>query len=121
MKMVSKPPRCSNVVALLDWFAMPDVIALVMEQPSPCVDLKEFIRRHNGRLSEAQARDVMWQVVQAARHCLVRGVMHCDITADNLLINIDTLQVKLIDFGSSELLQDTPYRQFCGNFIMDIG
>lgn len=121
MKMMSKPHRCNYVVELLEWFNMPEGIILVMERPSPCMNLNEFLQLHNRRLSEAQARDIMRQVVQAARHCAARGVIHMDIKAENLLINIDTLQVKLIDFGCGELLRDVPYKEFKGNFIMYIG
>ncbi|XP_026788291.3 serine/threonine-protein kinase pim-1 [Pangasianodon hypophthalmus] len=114
MKMVSQPPCCSNIVKLLEWFDMPDRVVLVLERPSPCMDLKEFAMLQNGCLSEAQTRDIVLQVVQAARHCCDRGVLHRDIKAKNLLINTDTLQVKLIDFGCGDLLKDTPYENYSG-------
>ncbi|XP_053095372.1 serine/threonine-protein kinase pim-1 [Pangasianodon hypophthalmus] len=114
MKIVSMPPRCSNVVELLEWFDMFDCIILVLERPSPCMDLREFCKLQNGRLSEAHTRDIMLQVVRAARHCCDRGVLHRDIKAQNLLINTETLQVKLIDFGCGDLLKDSPYRMYAG-------
>ncbi|MCJ8739070.1 hypothetical protein PDJAM_G00043020 [Pangasius djambal] len=114
MKIVSEPPRCSNVVELLEWFDMFDCIILVLERPSPCMDLREFSKLQNGRLSEAQTRDIMLQVVQAAHHCCERGVLHRDIKAQNLLISTDTLQVKLIDFGCGDLLKDSAYRMYAG-------
>lgn len=85
------------------------------------MDLREFVNLHSGHLTEAQTQDIMWQVVQAARHSTARGVLHHDISPENLLINIDTLQVRQIDFGCGELLVDIPYRMFIGNFIRDIG
>lgn len=121
MRMVSRPPCCSNIVALLEWFDMPAQVVLVLERPIPCMNLKEFTKLQNGCLSEAQTRDIMLQVIQAARHCCDRGVLHRDIKAQNLLINTDTLQVKLIDFGCGDLLKDTPYKKYAGNVIIDIG
>ncbi|KAK3520931.1 hypothetical protein QTP86_032023 [Hemibagrus guttatus] len=38
-----------------------------------------------------------------AHHCSNRGVLHGDIKPKNLLINDDTLVVKLIDFGCENL------------------
>ncbi|XP_053503158.1 PAS domain-containing serine/threonine-protein kinase-like [Ictalurus furcatus] len=114
MKMVSRPPRCSNVLELLEWFEIDNQYVMVLEWPSPCMDLYDFTDLQGGRLSEAQARDVMLQVIRAARHCCDRGVLHCDIKLENLLINTDTLDVKLIDFGCGKLLKDSPYYSFVG-------
>lgn len=101
----------------MDWIDMPDYLVLVLERPDPCKDLREFVNLYSSCLTEAQTRDIMRQVVQAARQCAARGVLHHDISPENLLISIYTLQVKRIDFGCGELLVDTPYRMFIGNFI----
>ncbi|XP_053487408.1 uncharacterized protein LOC128611703 isoform X1 [Ictalurus furcatus] len=118
MKMVSRPPRCSNVVELLEWFDLANECIMVLEWPSPCMDLFNFTKLQDGRLSEAQARDVILQVIRAARHCCDRGVLHRDIKEQNLLINTDTLEVKLIDFGCGDLLKDTPYGEYAGTLFL---
>ncbi|XP_053467715.1 aurora kinase A-like [Ictalurus furcatus] len=117
MKMVSMPPRCENVLELLDWIELSNVFILVLERPSPCMDLLEFMKCMNSRLSEPVARDIMRQVVRAARHCCERGVFHRDIKPENLLINTETMQVKLIDFGCGELMYDFTYTKFEGTLI----
>ncbi|KAK3523377.1 hypothetical protein QTP86_029880, partial [Hemibagrus guttatus] len=114
MMMVSKPPLCSNIVELLEWFDMSHQIVMIMERPSPCMDLSDFIALQHCCMPEAQARYIMAQVIRAARHCCDRGVLHRDIKAENLIINPDTLEVKLIDFGCGELLKDTAYTDFFG-------
>ncbi|XP_058246877.1 serine/threonine-protein kinase pim-1-like [Hemibagrus wyckioides] len=114
MKMESKPPHCSNVLQLLEWFDVGDVIILVLERPNPCMDLLKFAKLQKGGLSEAQTREIMVQVVRAARHCCDRGVLHRDIKPENLLINPDTMEVKLIDFGCGALMQDEPYKYYSG-------
>ncbi|KAK3553251.1 hypothetical protein QTP86_032798 [Hemibagrus guttatus] len=114
MEMVSKPYRHENVLELFEWFEMSDCFILILERPSPCTDLRKFLKVHKGRLSEPLAQHIMRQVVQAARHCSDCGVLHRDIKAENILINTDTLQLKLIDFGCGDLLQDTPYRYYAG-------
>ncbi|KAF5907246.1 NAD kinase isoform X1, partial [Clarias magur] len=117
MEMVSKPFHCDNVLELIEWFEMPDCFILILERPSPCVDLRQFVHSHKGRLSEPVAQNIMRQVVQAARHCCECGVLHRDIKAENLLVNTDTLQVKLIDFGCGDLLKDTPYTVYAGTRV----
>ncbi|KAK3520077.1 hypothetical protein QTP70_012823 [Hemibagrus guttatus] len=85
-----------------------------MERPSPCVNLREYGVSQGGRLSEDQVRDIMLQVVRALRHCTDRGVLHRDVKAENLIINTDTLEVKLIDFGCGDFLKNRPYTTFAG-------
>ncbi|XP_058240035.1 serine/threonine-protein kinase pim-1-like [Hemibagrus wyckioides] len=118
MRMVSEPPVCSNVVELLEWFDMGHQFVMIMERPSPSMDLLEFMELQGGSLSEAQARDIMVQVIRAARHCCERGMVHRDIKAENLIINPETLEVKLIDFGCGELLKDTPSKHFFGTIFL---
>lgn len=112
MQMACKPPRCKHVIELLEWFEMPDHILLILEKPVPCMDLCRYRQRR--RLHESVAKIIMWQVVEAVRHCRDRGVMHFDIKEENLLINLESLEVKLIDFGCGDLLISTPYRKYLG-------
>ncbi|KAM9470649.1 uncharacterized protein Hap1MRO34_012592 [Clarias gariepinus] len=114
MKMVSVPPRCSNVLQLLEWFDFGNLYAIILEMPVPCQNLYDFMVLQGGCLAEAQSRDVMLQVVRASRHCCDRGILHRDVKVQNLLINTDTLQVKLIDFGCGDLLKDKPYKSYIG-------
>lgn len=117
MKMVSVPPRCSNVLQLLEWFDFGNLYAIILEMPVPCQNLYDFMVLQGGCLAEAQSRDVMLQVVRASRHCCDRGILHRDVKVQNLLINTNTLQVKLIDFGCGDLLKDKPYKSYIGNFV----
>ncbi|XP_043116379.1 serine/threonine-protein kinase pim-2-like [Puntigrus tetrazona] len=73
-----------------------------MEYPHPCETLLDFSMRHGNRLDESVARGLMRQAVLAAKHCIERGIFHNDIKTDNLLVNTETLQLKLIDFGCSQ-------------------
>lgn len=78
------------------------------------MDLFDFLVDQGGQLSEPLTRYIMYQVIRAARHCSDCGVLHRDIKSENLLINTETLQVKLIDFGCGDLLKDTPYTYYDG-------
>ncbi len=87
-----------------------------MERPSPCEDLWDYLRRHDGILKEETARFIMAQAAMAAHICCQRGVFHRDIKLENLLMNPETLEVKLIDFGCGDLLKDSGYKSFYGMY-----
>ncbi|KAJ7997035.1 hypothetical protein DPEC_G00224730 [Dallia pectoralis] len=114
MHLVSESPVCENVVELLDWYELPHMVILVLERPTPCMDLFYYLMAMGGKLDQAVARVVMQQVVVAALHCDNRFVFHRDIKLENLLVNTDTLDVKLIDFGCGDLLREEPYQEFAG-------
>ncbi|KAM4644005.1 serine/threonine-protein kinase pim-1-like isoform 2-T2 [Amazona ochrocephala] len=104
---------CSAIIQLLDWFELPHSFVLVMERPQPSQDLCDFIRKWRF-LPEDLARDIFFQVLVAVRHCHSRRVLHRDIKPKNIILNLATKEVKLIDFGCSTLLTDTVYTKFSG-------
>ncbi|XP_077061582.1 serine/threonine-protein kinase pim-2-like [Siphateles boraxobius] len=60
------------------------------------------------------ARHVMLQVINTANICCERDVFHRDIKLENLLLNPDTMEVKLIDFGCSAIMKKTAFKVFSG-------
>ncbi|KAI2662201.1 Serine/threonine-protein kinase pim-3 [Labeo rohita] len=109
--LVNKESRVPEIIQLLDWQNQPERYVMVLERP--CKDLFDYTMLQGGFLSEDTARVIMAQTTKAAYMCCQRGVFHRDIKQENLLINTETLEVKLIDFGCGDLLQDSGYEQFC--------
>ncbi|XP_050989479.1 serine/threonine-protein kinase pim-1 [Labeo rohita] len=107
-------PSCDHIIELLDWQDHLDQYIMVLERPSPCVDMDVFWQYHGDLFSEDLARHFMRQVIDAATVCCSRGVFHRDIKMPNLLVNTETMEVKLIDFGCGDLLKSSAYNTYAG-------
>ncbi|XP_073692729.1 serine/threonine-protein kinase pim-1-like [Garra rufa] len=114
--MANQGPSVPQIIKLLDWQDDPDHYVMVLERPMPSMSLFSFMKLRQ-RLTEGMARHFMWQVIQAAKICCERGVFHRDIKMENLLVNPDTLEVKLIDFGCGTLMKDSAYVSFSGTEV----
>ncbi|KAK2872305.1 hypothetical protein Q8A67_022202 [Cirrhinus molitorella] len=112
--LANKGPRVEEIIQLLDWQVEPDYYFMVLERPMPCQSLFDYLKCYKGTIEEDVVRVIMHQVIYAAQTCCQRGVLHRDIKLENLLINPDTLKVKLIDFGCGAILTDEGYTSFAG-------
>ncbi|KTG38820.1 hypothetical protein cypCar_00022576 [Cyprinus carpio] len=110
--LVRESPKSPYIVQMYEWFEQHYRYVLILEYPHPCKTLLSFTLSNGGYLEETVARGLMRQVVLAAKHCLDRGVFHRDIKSDNILVNTETLQLKLIDFGCGKHFETSDYEEY---------
>ncbi|VDM45742.1 unnamed protein product [Toxocara canis] len=103
-----------GVVRLIDWFANSKGFLIVMERPEEFMDLFDLISIY-GSLSEMIARSIFIQIVNTVC-CLYadHGVFHRDIKDENIIVNMRTGEVVLVDFGAAALISKTDTKKFQG-------
>lgn len=111
MLMVAHVP---GVVKILDYYEKSDSFVVVMERRELVKDLFDFITE-NGPLPEEVARDFFHQIVDTVLEIHKAGVVHLDVKDENILIDLNTGKLQLIDFGSGAYLKEGVYTEFEGN------
>jgi len=114
--LLYKLAHLPGIAHLLDFYDKADSFIIVLERFDPCKDLFDHITE-SGSLDEATVRDYFRQVVTTVKGMHEAGVVHRDIKDENILVNLTTGQLKVIDFGSGAELRDTPYRTFEGTRV----
>ena len=94
------------VVQPIDFFERKSSFVFVMEKIDNVTDLFDFIRKH-GALSEEAALFIFKQVLEAVDEMKSAGISHRDIKDENILIDPETLQIFIIDFGCASVTSDS--------------
>jgi serine/threonine protein kinase len=88
-----------NVVSARDYFEANGTAYMVMEYVEG-VTLKEYLGKKGGRISYEEAKGIMMPVMDALREVHQAGMLHRDISPDNIYITTSA-QVKILDFGAA--------------------
>ena len=118
LKLLQSVQSVEGVIKLLDFYERNDSFIYVMERPSDCKDLFDFISE-NKYLEESLAKNFFHQIVMIVLACHRKGVIHGDIKDENILVDINTRKIKLIDFGSGVMMEkeDESYNKFYGTHV----
>ncbi|XDV39357.1 hypothetical protein PO909_008612, partial [Leuciscus waleckii] len=105
MLMLQKSPTSTHIIQLYGMYILNDQDILVLECPRDRMTLLEFCQRNRGSLTEHAVKTIVQQLVVALQHCMDHGVYH-KTHMKNVLINPNTLKVKLMDFGDALILEE---------------
>ncbi|XP_016995705.2 serine/threonine-protein kinase par-1 [Drosophila takahashii] len=94
MKRLKHP----HIIKLYQVMETKNMIYIVSEYASQG-EIFDYIAKY-GRMSESAARYKFWQIISAVEYCHKKGIVHRDLKAENLLLDLN-MNIKIADFGFS--------------------
>lgn len=98
MKLVQHP----NVVRLYEVIDTSSKLYLILELGDGG-DMYDYIMKHSNGLSEVKSKNYFRQIVRAVKYCHDLHVVHRDLKPENVVFFEKSGQVKLTDFGFSNV------------------
>lgn len=99
-----------NIVGVRDFFRANGTAYMVMEYVDG-ITFKEYIARRGGKVRWDEAEGILSFVADALRAVHSHGLLHRDVSPDNIYIT-ESKQIKLLDFGAARLALEAQNRGF---------
>ena len=97
----------NGIVKMVEFFEQEHEWIIIMSKLNNCMDLFDYLEsKQRGRLSENEACHFFKQLVKINIDLFNQGVVHRDLKSENLLVDLDTLNLVLIDFGASAIYRN---------------
>ena len=111
--LLDKASNIPGVIRVIDWYETLSHFVIVMERRENLITLQEYLKR-KGPLDEHEAHSVTRQLAFTVANMMNAGIFHRDLKPRNILIDMDTKETKIIDFGCGDLFYKGPYTVFSG-------
>ena len=108
--LLEKVRYIEGVVTLLDWYEESDSFHIIMER-LPSISLFDY-QTEKRCFSEEETRNFFNQIVRTLSKIHSVGVIHHDLTTENILIDTTNQKVNIIDFGLASLDNGEPIYEF---------
>ena len=112
-----KKIKCKNYVEYYDSYSDKDFYYIVMEKCDE--DLRKFIERNKGGLSDAMIKNILLQLNEALKMMHSNNLIHRDLKPANIFIkNVseNNFIIKLADFGLSRVFNNKDFSTNKGSF-----
>lgn len=100
VKFLQKCQGVKGVVPLLDWYRINQGYCIVMPFLDNVCDLFDYV--YENEVTEHISKIVMNQLVFILLDCRRLNISHSDLKMENILINVLTKEIHLIDFGCAK-------------------
>ena len=101
------------IIRPITWLEKRSSFVLVMEYAENTIDLFDLSQKY-GPVNQEAACIIFRQIVAMLKTLDRSGICHRDIKDENIVINLNTLQVKLIDFGCATKTRHGVVTDFSG-------
>lgn len=113
LNLIKNEPGCCK---LLKQIEDDKYLYFVLDTPDRGADLFSYIESSNNTLSEAEVQHIFKQVLEVVHRLFTKlNIIHGDLKDENIVIDLDSKLIKLIDFGGSDIVikGTTHYRTLC--------
>ena len=100
-RTMAKFSQHANIVNVYDYFEANNTAYIVMEYMDG-ISLKDYLKKTGGKVTPSAALEIIHPVMEALKAIHAEGVVHRDISPDNIFI-LKSGQVKVLDFGAARL------------------
>lgn len=98
LEILQKCQKIPGVIQIEDWFFDDVYFVIVLELPDGFRDILKLLHKF-GPFAEEKCKKIFKNILNCVYDIMQCGVFHRDIKLENILVNVFTNEIKIIDFG----------------------